>query len=161
MVPSGAMRKWYARSGQCFSFCPHACMLRTKTSGATLPFHSTPAWWMVIHCGVCLRESGMGSGLDPHCCAETILGRAGPAHPMHQAQAKPQATTTAICEKRRGIDRLGGSVTDGEVAEFARAGGGDAVDVADVVLHLFSHRPHQRLALGLGAFHHQLDPPVI
>ena len=29
---------------------------------------------MVIHSGVCLRESGMGCGLEPHSSRETIAG---------------------------------------------------------------------------------------
>src|SRR5687768_540038 len=49
-------------------------MFFTNLSGVVLASHSTPAWWMVMYFGVCLRDSGIGWGVEPHSLADTIGG---------------------------------------------------------------------------------------
>src|SRR5690242_9847665 len=48
-------------------------MLRTKTAGSTALVQRTPAWWIVTHCGTWRRESGMGSGVEPHWARVTMF----------------------------------------------------------------------------------------
>src|SRR5687767_9451770 len=74
MRPSGAMRKWYGRSGHPFSFWPQLCMFLTSCSGSRPFLNSTPAWWIVMYLGVWRFDSGIGWGLEPHCSRVTSFG---------------------------------------------------------------------------------------
>src|SRR4051812_24593913 len=75
MRPSGAVREWDGGPGPkvlrggcstCGRFLAQGCMALRYWTGSLSLVQSSPAWWMVIHLGVCLRESGMGAGSEPH-----------------------------------------------------------------------------------------------